>query len=465
MSIRQTERWSNWSGSVKCAPHQVVKPRNIEELAQIIGQYGRDGRHVRVAGSGHSFTPLVQTGDVLMSLEQMQGIEAIDTTRGTATVWGGTWLKNLGNALFERGLAQENLGDIDEQSITGAISTGTHGTGVHFGTLSTQVEGITLVTASGEIIECSPGQNPDVFKAAQVSLGTLGVIAKVKLRVVPAKRMHFQALRTKLADSVANLEKYKQENSHFEFYWFPYTDWVQAKFIKETTDPETTGSFWSNFNKIVLENGVFWLLSESCRLVPGFSKSVCRISGQSIANVEEINYSHRLFTTPRWVRFQEMEYNIPAEHTSAVIAEIQECIERHQFKVNFPLECRFVHADDIWLSPAYRRESAYIAVHMYRGMPYKPYFRHIEEIFKRYQGRPHWGKIHTRNAGELAELYPRWHDFRRVRAALDPQGIFLNDYLRELFDADTPVTSGITDISIVGQDGHEHSTSTQGGLS
>jgi FAD/FMN-containing dehydrogenase len=160
-----------------------------------------------------------------------------------------------------------------------------------------------------------------------------------------------------------------------------------------------------------------------------------------------------------------MEYNIPAEHTSAVIAEIQECIERHQFKVNFPLECRFVHADDIWLSPAYQRESAYIAAHMYHGMPYKPYFRHIEEIFKRYQGRPHWGKIHTRSAGELAELYPRWHDFRRVRAALDPQGIFLNDYLRELFDADMPVTSGITDISIVGQDGHEHSTSTQGGLS
>src|SRR5216683_2948017 len=243
MSTRQTERWSNWSGSVKCAPLQVVKPRNIEELAQMIGQYGRDGRHVRVAGSGHSFTPLVQTGDVLMSLEQMQGIEAIDTTRGTTTVWGGTRLKNLGNALFERGLAQENLGDIDEQSITGAISTGTHGTGVHFGTLSTQVEGITLVTASGEIVECSPGQNPDVFKAAQLSLGTLGVIAKVKLRVVPAKRLHYQGQRKKLADCLANLEQYRQENSHFEFLWIPYTGGVQAKFLNETTETVSKSTF------------------------------------------------------------------------------------------------------------------------------------------------------------------------------------------------------------------------------
>src|SRR5260370_17880633 len=232
MSTRQTERWSNWSVSVKCAPLQVVKPRNIEELAQIIGQYGRDGRHVRVAGSGHSFTPLVQTGDVLMSLEQMQGIGAIDTTRGTATVWGGTRLKNLGNALFEHGLAQENLGDIDEQSISGAISTGTHGTGVRFGSLSTQVEGITLVTASGEILECSPESNPDVFKAAQVSLGTLGIIAKLKLRVVPTTRMHFQAHRARLSDCIANLERYKQENSHFELFWFPSTQRVQGKFIK-----------------------------------------------------------------------------------------------------------------------------------------------------------------------------------------------------------------------------------------
>ncbi|MBV9258438.1 MAG: FAD-binding protein, partial [Ktedonobacteraceae bacterium] len=404
------------------------------------GTYGRIGRQIRVVGAGHSFTPLVQSDDVLISLEHMQGIESIDRDAGTVTVLGGTQLKTLGDLLFKQGLAQENLGDIDVQSIAGAISTGTHGTGIHFGTLSTQVEGLTLVTATGELLECSPEHNPDIFKAAQVSLGTLGVIAKVTLRVVPARRMDYQGRRQSLADCLNNLEQYRQENTHFEFYWFPYTEWVQTKFINETTAPVSKGNLWSTFNKIVLENGAYWLISEACRLVPRFCKSACHISARGIANVKEINYSHRLFTTPRLVRFQEMEYNIPAEHMQAVVREIQKCIEREQFAVHFPIECRFVEADDIWLSPAYQRASAYIAVHMYRGMPYRPYFSAIEEIFKRYQGRPHWGKLHTRTAAELAELYPHWQDFHRIRTKLDPQGIFLNSYLRALFNVEVPAS-------------------------
>jgi FAD-linked oxidoreductase len=434
----QAERWQNWSGSVQSIPGQIVKPRTIDELAGLIGAYGRDGRRVRVAGAGHSFTPLVQSDDVLVSLDELQGIEEIDAQQGTVTVRGGTRLKSLGDALYSYGVAQENLGDIDVQSISGAISTGTHGTGVRFGTLSTQVERLTLVTATGELLECSPERDPDVFKAAQVSLGMLGVIAGVTLRVVPARRMRFQSHRERLADCITNLERYKQENSHFEFFWLPYTGWVQAKFLNETESPLSGSNLWGTFNKIVLENGVYWLLSECCRLVPRLSSSVSKLSAQAIASVDEIDYSHRLFATPRWVRFQEMEYNIPADHVSAAIAEIQDCINRHRFAVHFPLECRFVHSDDIWLSPAYQRDSAYLAVHMYRGMEYKPYFRHVEEIFRRYQGRPHWGKMHTQDARGLAALYPHWNDFRRVRAALDPQGMFLNDYLRELFDADTP---------------------------
>jgi FAD-linked oxidoreductase len=439
MSILQGERWQNWSGSVQGTPRQIALPGSLNELVQRMSTFARDGRRVRVVGAGHSFTPLAQTDDVLMSLDNLQGIESIDSERGVATVLGGTNLKLLGDTLFARGLAQENLGDINVQSIAGAISTGTHGTGVNFGSLATQLEGLTLVTASGDILECSPEKNPDIFKAAQVSLGTLGVIAKMKLRVVPAKRLHYQGHRKKLVDCLTNLEQYKRENTHFEFFWLPYTEWVQAKFLNETSDPPSKNTLWGNFNKIVLENWVYWLLCASSRAIPRLSKSVCRISASSIANVEEINYSHRLFSTPRMVRFQEMEYNIPAEHTGAVFNEIQECIERHQFAVNFPLECRFVHSDDIWLSPAYQRESAYIAVHMFKGMPYQAYFHHIEEIFKRYQGRPHWAKMHTRSAGELAALYPCWQDFRRIRAELDPQGMFLNSYLRELFDADAPV--------------------------
>ena len=444
MAVTQGGRWQNWSGSVQGQPRQVVMPGSINELKQRVGVYARDGRHVRVVGSGHSFTPLVQSDDVLMSLDNLQGIESIDAERGTATVLGGTKLKLLGETLLAHGLAQENLGDIDVQSIAGAISTGTHGTGINFGSLATQIEGMTLVSAAGELLECSPEQHPDIFKAAQVSLGALGVIASVRLRVVPAKVLHYQGLRKKLSDCLDHLEQYRQENTHFEFFWFPYTGWVQAKFINPSSEAPGKHTLWGTLNKIVLENWVYGSLCAVSRAIPGFAKSVCKISGNSIANVDEINYSHRLFSTPRMVRFQEMEYNIPAEHTRAVIGEIQQCIEQHQFAVNFPLECRFVHSDDIWLSPAYQRESAYVAVHMYRGMPYHSYFSHIEEIFKRHQGRPHWGKMHTRTAQELAALYPHWHDFRRVRASLDPNGVFLNDYLRALFDADGPVAPGAT---------------------
>ena len=441
MATRQTKRWSNWSGSVQGRPQQIASPRSIEELVQAVGVAGREGRHVRVVGSGHSFTPLVQIDDILMSLDGLQGIETVDAEHNTVTVLGGTRLKLLGDLLLERELAQENLGDIDVQSIAGAISTGTHGTGIGFGTLSTQVAGLTLVTANGELLECSPEQHPDIFKAAQVSLGTLGVIARVKLRVVPAKRLRFQSRRERVEDCIANLGRYKQENSHFEFFWLPYTQWAQAKFINETDAAPTGSTLWGKFNKVVLENGVYWLLSECCRLIPRLSKPISKFSAQAIGSVEEVDYSHRLFATMRVVRFQEMEYNIPAEHFPQVLAEIQACIEQHQFAVHFPIECRFVHSDDIWLSPAHQRESAYVAVHMYRGMAYQEYFRQVEAIFRRYQGRPHWGKMHTRTAEELAGLYPHWQDFRRVRAALDPQGLFLNDYLRRLFDADAPVAS------------------------
>ncbi|MEO7000579.1 MAG: D-arabinono-1,4-lactone oxidase [Ktedonobacterales bacterium] len=434
-------RWRNWSGSVQGRPREIVRPRSVAELRQRVGQWGGEGRHVRIVGSGHSFTPLVQTDDVLVSLDDLQGVQSIDQANGRAVVLGGTKLKLLGDELLKSELAQENLGDIDVQSIAGAIGTGTHGTGVRFGTLATQVEALTLVTADGELLECSPERNTDIFKAAQVSLGMLGVVASVTLRVVPAKRLHYEVRRKRLDDCLANLDAYKRDNSHFEFFWMPYTEWTQAKFLNETEDKASGGNLWGKFNKIVLENGVYWLLSEACRIAPPLTKTVSRISASALSPVDEVDYSHRLYATPRAVRFQEMEYNLPAEHFPAAVAEIRACIEHERFNVHFPIECRFVHGDDIWLSPAYGRDSAYIAVHMYRGMPYRAYFDAIEAILRRYGGRPHWGKLHTQTAASLAALYPHWDDFRRVRAALDPQGVFLNDYLRHLFDADGPISS------------------------
>lgn len=442
MALAKTQPWHNWSGSVASNIRQLVKPASIEELADLIGNYSREGRHVRVVGAGHSFTPLAKTNDILLSLDKLQGIESIDADGSTATILGGTRLKLLGDKLLAQGFAQENLGDIDVQTIAGAISTGTHGTGIHFGSLSTQVVGLTLITANGDILECSAEQHPEIFKAAQVSLGTLGVIAKVKLRVVPAKRLHFKSQREKLSDCLAQLEDYKNSNDHFEFYWFPHTESVQTKFLNQTSAAVTGNNLWSSFNKVVLENGLYWLLSESCRLRPTLSKSISNISALGVASVSEVDYSHRVYATPRLVRFQEMEYNIPVEHFTTVLAEIKESISTHHTQVHFPVECRFVHEDDIWLSPAYQRPSAYIAVHMYKGMAYRAYFQQIETIFKRYQGRPHWGKMHTQDGTTLASLYPRWHDFQRIRAELDPQGLFLNDYLQRLFAINTTTATG-----------------------
>lgn len=451
---QKTLQWHNWSGSVQAKPREIVRPRSIDELARKVEEYGRNGRRIRVVGTGHSFTPLAQSDDILISLDDMQGVEPVKIIEGgevtekmggkdvtQVSVLGGTKIHYLSEQLFACNLAQENLGDIDVQSISGAISTGTHGTGVSFGTLSTQVTGITLVTATGELLECSAEKHPEIFKAAQVSLGMLGIIARLQLRVVPAQRLHFKSQRKTLDDCLTNLERYKQENDHFEFFWFPYTEWVQAKLINSTQAPANTGGVWGNFNKVVLENGLYWLLSEGCRLMPGLCKKVSNISALGVATVDEVDYSHRLFATPRWVRFNEMEYNIPAEYAVTVLREIQECVKQQHFAVHFPVECRFVRADDIWLSPAYQRDSCYMAIHMYKGMEYLPYFQQIEQIFKRYQGRPHWGKMHWQNAQSLAGLYPRWYDFQRVRTTLDPQGIFLNDYLRTLFDVDSPASS------------------------
>ncbi len=429
-------RWRNWSGSVTCAPREVLAPGSIAELARVVGEHGHAGRRLRVVGSGHSFTPLVQTDDTLLRMDGLSGITSFDAERGLVTALGGTPLKQLGDALLERGVAQENLGDIDVQTITGAISTGTHGTGVRFGNLATQVAGLTLVTAAGEVVELSPEREPEVFKAAQVSLGALGVIAAVTLRVVPAKRLRYQTRRERIESLLDHLEQYKRENSHFEFFWFPYTKWAQAKFTNETDAQPTSANLWTEFNRVALENGVFWGFSELSRLAPPLSAAVCKASAWGIASTTAVDYSHRLYATPRAVRFQEMEYNIPAQHFAEALAEIEAVINRKSFAVNFPVECRFVQGDDIWLSPAYQRDSAYIAVHMYQGMPYQPYFQAVEEIFQRYAGRPHWGKMHTLTAATLATRYPRWGDFMRVRARLDPQGMFLNGYLQRLFGLD-----------------------------
>jgi FAD-linked oxidoreductase len=423
--------WENWSGSVTCRPRALPRPASVEEIQAIVREVAEQSGTVRVVGTGHSFTPLVATDDTLISLDRFAGLESVEAG-DRVTVKAGTKLKALGEALFAEGLAQENMGDINVQSVAGAISTGTHGTGAALGGVATQVRALTLVTGTGEVLTCSETESPEVFKAAQVSLGALGVIARVSLQVRPAYRLEAKKGPARLDDLLGALDAHKAGNRHFEFFWFPHTDRAQVKFLNPTDSPPTPAGLGQYLTDVVLENGAFWALCEACRRVPAFCKPASRIAGAAISKSRSVGWSHDVFATPRLVKFQEMEYALPADRLVEVLQAVRDCIAREDFRVNFPLEVRFGRGDDIWLSPAYGRDTAYVAVHMYRGMPHRAYFDALEAIFKRHGGRPHWGKLHTQAAETLRDLYPMWDRFLDVRQALDPRGVFLNAHLKAL---------------------------------
>lgn len=427
----------NWGGTVKFTPNHVFYPTSHEEVVDLVKKACQNHQKVRIIGSGHSWTHLVNTQDILVSLDQYQGIESLDEANYTTVVKAGTKLKLLGALLYEKGLAMENLGDIDVQSIAGALSTGTHGTGVKFGTLATQILEITLVNGKGETVVCSAQQNPDIFKAAQISLGTMGIITKIKLRLESTYKLKYVSAKADLDDTLLRLEEYKANNRNFEFYWFPYTKTVQLKLVNKTQEPLKNVGFAKKLNDVVLENSLFGLLSRVSRAFPRLAPRISKITAWGVSKGTYVNHSHLIFATKRLVRFYEMEYNIPQECFMDVIKEIETCILKHQFKVHFPIECRWVKADDILISPASGRDSAYIAIHMYKGMEYKPYFKAIEAIFKKYNGRPHYGKMNTLRQEDFAELYPNWQKFSNIRQQMDPQGVFLNKYLEDIFAQNT----------------------------
>lgn len=434
-SLKQKQsQFKNWSESVCCEPAEWHIPQNVSELTEIVHQAYHNRRTIRVVGAGHSFTPLVATGDILVSLEYFRGIDHIDRENHHVTVWGGSNLKELGEQLWQQGYAMENLGDINKQTIAGAISTGTHGTGIEFGNIPSQAVGMTLLQANGQLIEINQDEHPDLFKAAQVSLGMLGIIVKVTLKVLPRYQLIAKSYRISLETCLQKLVDLRESHRNIEFYWFPYTDIVQVKAF-DLND----GSFVSNgqqqnmFKKLVIENGLFWMMSEVSRLIPKSARTISAISALGVPVGSEMNDSYEIYATPRLVKFQEMEYAVPLEKLPEILRTIDETIRREKYAVHFPLECRFVKQDNIWLSPSYERDAAYIAVHMYKGMEFSPYFQALEEIFKQYEGRPHWGKMHTMKKEELQECYPKMDDFIALRNQMDERNVLMNEYMKSLF--------------------------------
>ena len=426
--------WQNWAGTATATPARRYWPRTVDAIADAVRDAAKAGLTVRALGSGHSFTPAAATTGVAVDLSGWTGIVTADEQTGLVTVRSGTTIRQLNADLGALGLAMPNLGDIDAQTISGAISTGTHGTGAGLGGLATQVEALELVTADGSLVKASATENPDLFAAARVSIGALGLIATVTLRCVPAFRLAADERPMPLDEVVERFDEYAAGNDHFEFYWFPYG---RNALVKRNNRVAVNGGSampgWRRFLEYeVMENAAFGALCRTGRAVPSLVRPLGKVAAATLSARSYAADSHQVFVTPRRVRFVESEYALPRESVLDVLAELRAAVPRLAQPVMFPVEIRVAAADDVWLSTAYGRDTAYIAIHQYVGMPYQEYFAVFESIAATVGGRPHWGKMHTLGAARLGALYPRFADFLRARDQADPQRRFANPYLEQV---------------------------------
>jgi L-gulonolactone oxidase len=423
------ELWLNWTGDQRCAPHAVEQPASEAELVEAIGRAGEVGRPVRAAGTGHSFTDIACTDGHLVRLDGMNRVLDADPASGLVQVEAGITLHDLGHELAERGLAMENQGDIDKQTLAGAISTATHGTGVRFANISSQIAALRLVAADGGVVELSEESDPEALLAARVGLGSLGIVSTVTLRCVPLFTIRRVDEPMPLQETLARLDEHADSNDHFELYVFPYCDVALTRSSQRIDDPPVPVSprkLW--FQEAVLENRVVDLVNRIGARFPSAIPSINRRISSLVGKSVRTDHGYRVYASRRDVRFTEMEYAIPREAAAVAVQRVLDTVERRNLPVGFPLELRFVAPDEAFLSTAHGRHTAYVAVHMYRGMEFESYFRAVEAIMDEYGGRPHWGKRHYQTAATLRPRYPEWDRFQAVRARLDPGGLFRNAY-------------------------------------
>lgn len=418
--------WRNWSGSQECFPKARKAPGDVSELQEIVANATGV---VRPVGAGHSFMPLVPTDDTVVSLGRMSGLISANPANGQATILAGTRLGDIGGPLAEHGMAMINMPDIDKQSLAGALGTATHGTGATLGCLSSNVTELELVTATGDLLTCNEEKNSDIFNAARVNLGALGVVSQITLETQAAYRLRRETEWMPIEDILADVENLAENNRNFEFYYIPFSGMGFTDVHNITTDTESrTEELDQNSAAQTLMTVRDWLSwSPKLRelILSGYMSTVDK--EVVVANSWE-NY-----TKERNVRFNEMEYHLPKANLVDAFKEVRNTIEKNFPEVFFPIEVRFVKSDDIWLSPFNGRDSCSIAIHRFFKEDYKALFAAIEPIFQKYGGRPHWGKLNTMNKLELSERYDNWSDFNEVRRQMDPNGKFLNPYLKALF--------------------------------
>jgi FAD/FMN-containing dehydrogenase len=388
--------WGNWSGSLRFTPKTLEKPRDEEDLVKIVRRAAAEQRCVRVVGAGHSSSALVETDDLLISLEKFQGLVSHDADRSQATIRAGMILHDAGKVLRDVGLATHNTGDVDVQMVAGAIGTGTHGTGHWLQNLSTMLIGARIVTSTGEVVEWNIEEQPEQMRAARVALGTLGIFTQIRLQLLPAFQLRRREWCTHIDTCIQHLDELIAQNRNFDFYWYPRSDEAKLRTLN--------------------------LLGEGPDNIP----YATRVE-------EEVAWSNEVLPKKRTLKFDEMEYALPSEAGPACFEEVRQRVkEKHRKTVAWRVLYRTVAPDDSYLSPVYGRDTVTISLHHNAGLPFWEYFKDIEPIFRAYGGRPHWGKKHTLTAKDLRPLYSQWERFAAVREQMDAQGMFLNAYLRQL---------------------------------
>ncbi len=428
-----TSRWTNWAGNQSCEPAIIHHPRTEADVCEIVATAAKRGETVKAVGSGHSFTPTALTNGHLIELSGLSRLVHVDRAAQQVTVEAGITIDDLNTLLHGLGYALPNLGDIAYQTISGAVSTATHGTGRLLGGIATRIAGMRLVAGDGSVLDLNASHHATLLESTRVGVGALGVMTQVTLDVVPAFRLKAREGADRLERLLDNLDEHVDINDHFEFFWIPHTEWALTKRNNRTDEPISRPHpvrRW--YEKTFLENVAFGAVCRAGRLRPQWIPKLATAL-PSTGQTTYVDDSYRIFASKRIVKFVEMEYAIPRENCAEALRRIKSMIDTKGHLVSFPVEVRFTAADDIPLSTASGRDTAYIAVHMYKGMDHTAYFRDVAEIMADYRGRPHWGKMHDLSADELADLYPRWDEFMKARARLDPTRTFANAYTRRVF--------------------------------
>jgi L-gulono-1,4-lactone dehydrogenase len=428
-----TTSWTNWAGNVKARATRVEEPQSVAEVVAVVKAAARDGRPVKAVGSGHSFAPIAATDGVRVELSRLSSLRAVDREARTVTVEAGMPLQRLNAILLAHGLGLVNMGDVAYQTVSGAISTGTHGSGRDSASLAQQVTALEIVLADGSEVTCSARDEPELFAAARLGLGAFGIITAVTFAVEPAYLLHAQEGRASLAATLDSLHSLVAANEHVDMHWLPFTDDVQIKRNNRTTaQARPLGRLRAWWEGQVVENYLLGAVMHLGRTAPAAVPAINLVSGRLISTRDYVDFAHRVYTSERLVRFVEMEYAIPRDRAVPALRALQRLVAEGAWRIGFPVQLRFAPADDVWLSTAYGQETVYVAVHALPRCDWQGYFAACEELFVSYGGRPHWGKLHSRDAASLAGVYPRFADALRVRDRVDPDRLFANAYLNRV---------------------------------